>query len=140
MYLIRMRLLYLLGLLMLAVPATFGQLSRVSPDYLKGEWTGSFSWKRDTTAYPTQIDFRSPGICRLSIMEGKVNLVLKAESFNHAQASYIVDPDMSDPNPLFINARLSIIQLSDYIPCVYKIAFAFEGEEEQWLGFLFRLR
>ncbi len=140
MFRIKMRLIYLWAFLLFAVPATYGQLSQVSPDYLRGEWTGSFSWKRDTTAYPTQIDFRSPGICRLSIMEGKVNLVLKTESFNSTQASYIVDPEMSDPNPLFVNARLNIIQLSDYIPCIYKIAFAFEGEEEQWAGYLFRLR
>jgi hypothetical protein len=127
-------------ILAFVVSTSLGQSRLISPDYLKGEWVGSFSWKRDTTSYPTTIDFRSPGICRLSIMDGKVNLALQVESLNQTQTSYIVDPDMSDPNPLFISARLTITKLSDYISCVYRIAFAFEGEEEQWGGFLFRIR
>ncbi len=140
MSLIKIHLIYLLLFLAFAVSTTSGQSHLISPDYLKGEWAGSFSWKRDTTGYPTNIDFRSPGICRLSIMEGKVNLALRVEYCDESQASYIVDPDMSDPNPLFISARLTITKLSDYISCVYRISFAFEGEEEQWSGFLFRIR
>jgi hypothetical protein len=140
MFPIKKQLIFIWIILAFVVSTSLGQSRQISPDYLRGEWVGSFSWKRDTTSYSTIIDFRSPGICRLSIMDGKVNLALQVASFNQTQVSYIVDPDMSDPNPLFISARLTITKLSDYISCVCRVAFAFEGEEEQWSGFLFRMR
>jgi hypothetical protein len=73
-------------------------------------------------------------------MDGKVNLFLDVESSNESQTVFVVDADMTEPNPLFASARLTITKVSDYLSCVYRIAFTFEGEEEQWVGFLFRVR
>jgi hypothetical protein len=140
MFPIRQRLIFICILLALVVPRTYGQARVTLPGHLKGEWTGSFSWKRDTTSYPVSIDFRSPNFCRLSIMDDKVHLGLQVESTNKTQTTFVVDPDISDPNPLFIGAHLTVTKLSDYLSCVYQVSFAFEGEDELWSGFLFRVK
>jgi len=130
--------LFVLVFIFAVVSSIEGQVRTMVPEHLKGVWVGSCSWDRDTTAYLMSVNLQSPNVCSVVIMDGKVRLGMYVESSTQPTTTFAVDPEASDPNPLFSGAHLIITKLSDYLPCVYYIAFAFEGADELWTGFIFR--
>lgn len=137
----RIKLLLLLAIICISAASQInGQTLPVIPHWIQGTWEAGCSWEHDTTMYSVRFDLTSVNNYRLSVMDEKVRLGLKLTSASSNHLEFFVDLRISDLNPIFAGAHVTIDNVSQYIYNMNYIAIKFEGSDEVWSGILLKIR